>query len=249
MAGRTSDPGASVASRLFDVLSAFDVDRPVLSLTDISHRSNLPLSTTRRLILELVAWGGLERLPNGTYRIGLRLWELGSLAPQQRGLREAALPFMNDLYEATRENVQLMVLDGHTALCIEKIYGRTAVPTETKVGERAPLHATGVGKALLAFSPRSMLEALVDEGLTRMTPHTLIEAGRLSAALHEARRSRLAFSREEMSLGAVSVASPILTGQGAPAGAIGIVARVGTSLDRLAPAVLTAALSLSRVLR
>lgn len=153
MAGNTSVPGATVGSRLLAVLDCFDVDHRELTLTEIAQRADLPLSTARRLITELTEWGGLERLSSGGYRIGVRLWQVGSLAPQARNLREAALPHMHDLFEATRENVQLAVLDGLEALCLEKITGTKSVPTVTHVGGRLPLHTTGVGKVLLAFSP------------------------------------------------------------------------------------------------
>ncbi|GAA3289417.1 IclR family transcriptional regulator [Streptomyces cinereospinus] len=192
----------------------------------------------------------MERLPNGTYRVGIRLWQLGSIALQQRGLREAAFPSMNDLYEATRENVELMVLDGTAALCVEKVYGRTSVPSDTKVGSFVPLHASSVGKVLLAFSAREVLERTIDRGLERRTPLTLVEPERLAAALTDVRRSRVAFARQEMALGVVAVASPIINRTtGEVVAALGLIARAGTSLERLAPAVHTAALGISRLLR
>jgi len=235
-----------VSSRLLAVLDCFDSEHLTLTLTDISRMSGLPLSTARRLIQELTAWGGLEQLSDGTFRIGMRLWEVGSYAPQRRDLRQAALPYMQDLYEAGRENVQLIVLDSLDALCVEKIYGARAVPTETDIGGRMPLHATGAGKALLAFSPREVLLATIDRGLTRFTPHTITEPGRLAAALRKTRETGLALSREELHLGAVSVASPILDRKLQLVGAIAVVARVGPRFDRLGPAVRTAALSISR---
>jgi len=248
MAGNTGVPGTTVGSRLLAILDCFDVEHRELTLTEIAQRADMPLSTARRLITELVDWGGLERLPEGAYRIGVRLWQVGSLAPQARNLREAALPYMHDLLAATRENVQLAVLDGHEALCIEIITGSGAVPTATHVGGRLPLHTTGVGKVLLAFSPRTLLESVVAGGLRRYTIHSIIEPGRLAATLETVRGSGLAFSREEMTLGAVSVASPVIA-SGRLCGALGIVTHIGASLDRLAPAVRTAALGVSRSLR
>jgi DNA-binding IclR family transcriptional regulator len=236
----------SVSSRLLAVLDCFDTAHPTLTLTEISTKSGLPLSTARRLIQELTAWGGLEKLPDSRFRIGMRLWEIGSYAPLQRGLRDAASPFMQDLYEATQENVQLIVLDGLEALCVEKIYGSRAVSTETDVGGRMPLHGTGAGKALLAFSPHEVLLETIAAGLVRYTPHTLIEPGRLASALTKVRASGVAYSQEEKVMGVVSVASPIIGNQRELVGAVAIVARIGTRLDRLGPAVRTAALGISR---
>lgn len=248
MAGRINTPGQSVAHRLLTVLDCFDIAHPVLSLTEIAQRSDIPLSTTRRLVGELQQWGALDRIDDGRYRVGIRLWTIGSLAPQQRELRDAAVPYMHNLYEATHENIQLAVLDGLQALCIEKISSETAVLTRTQLGGRLPLHATGVGKALLAYSEPELLATLVKAGLARMTRHTIIEPGRLAASLARVRESRVSYSLEEMSLGAVSVAAPILGPDGRPRAALGIVAHSLTPVDRLAPAVRTAALGIARAL-
>jgi DNA-binding IclR family transcriptional regulator len=249
VAGNIRTPGESVASRLLAVLGCFDVERPELSLTGIAELTGLPLSTARRLILELVDWGGLERLANGQYRVGIRLWQIGSTAPRQRDLREAALPYMHDLYEATQENVQLVVLDGTEALCLEKISGAASVDTLTEVGGRLPLHATSVGKVLLAYSPPALLRAVVAKGLARVTPRTIVAPGRLANGLAEIRRTGIAFAYEEMTVGVISVAAPISQAGDHPLAALGIVARADAKLDRLAPALRTATLSLSRVAR
>ncbi|MBZ3900354.1 IclR family transcriptional regulator [Streptomyces griseiscabiei] len=247
MSGNTSEPGRSVSSRLLAVLGAFDISRPTLSLTEVAALTGLPLSTSRRLLKELADWGALERLPDQRYRVGLRLWRLGSLAPQQRNLRDAALPFMQDLCEATQENVQLVVLDGLEALCIERISAAGAVSTKTVVGGRLPLHATGVGKVLLALSPPEVLQATLHNGLPRITRFTVTEPGRLARSLQDVRRARLAFSQEEMTLGAVSVAAPVLGRDDRVLAALGIVTRSRARLERLAPAVRAAALGVSRV--
>jgi DNA-binding IclR family transcriptional regulator len=249
VAGNVRTPGESVAQRLLAVLGCFDVARPELSLTDIARATGLPSSTARRLILELVEWGGLERLGNGRYRIGIRLWQIGSTAPRQRDLREAALPYMHDLYEATQENVQLVVLDGLEALCLEKISGTGSVATMTEVGGHLPLHATGVGKVLLAYSPPALLRDTIAKGLPRITARTVVAPGRLAASLAEIRRAGLSFAYEEMTVGVSSVAAPISRSGNSPLAALGIVARADTRLDVLAPALRTAALSLSRVAR
>src|SRR5881628_2986134 len=93
----------SASDRLLAVLGAFDRDSPALSLAEISRRAELPLTTAHRLVGALTAWGALERDESGGYHIGLRLWELGALAPRGLALREAAMPFLEDLYESTHE--------------------------------------------------------------------------------------------------------------------------------------------------
>ncbi len=250
MAGNSGrSPGRSVTSKVTAILDAF-LRSGEVSLNTLADRADLPLSTAYRLATELVEWGGLERADGGGYRIGLHLWEVGSLATKSATVGVVAQPYMQDLYEATHENVQLAVLEGHEALYVEKITGRRAVTIRTRRGGRLPLHATGVGKALLAHAPDELLEEIMAAGLKRYTPHTIVAAGHLRRALAEVRRTGVAFAREEMSLGSVSVASPLLDAHGAAIAAMSIVGRsTRADLKRLAPAVRTAALCASRALR
>ena len=106
----------SLIGRAFIVLGAFDAKSPRLTQSEISRRSGLPLPTVHRLCGQLVAEGALERRSDGKYQVGVRLWEIGALAPGAHGLRQVALPFLEDLYEVTRENVQLVVREGTEAL-------------------------------------------------------------------------------------------------------------------------------------
>ena len=177
-------------------------------MTELSRRSGLPVATVHRLVRELVRWGALERDDDGTYRVGVRLWEIGSLAPIRAGLRELAIPYMEDLYEATHENVQLAVLDGLDALFVEKISGRDSTPIVTRVGGRLPLHATGVGKVLLAYAPPWVLDGLLARGLEALTPRTIVDPAELRRNLDEVRRMGFAYTRDEMTIGSVSVGAP-----------------------------------------
>jgi DNA-binding IclR family transcriptional regulator len=239
-----------VTSKVAAVFDAFSPSDPELTLNELSRLTGLPLSTTYRIVSELVDWGGLERVEGGGYRIGLRLWEIGSLAPVATGLRDVALPFLQDLYEATHENVHLAVRDGLEALYVVKVTGRRSISVKTRQGERLPLHATGAGRVLLAFGPPELLEKVLATGLTRYTPHTVVAPGPLKRDLAEIRRTGVAFVREELTLGRVSVASPMLDGEGNVVAAISIaMSSAHANLQRLGPAVRTAALCASRRLR
>ncbi|HEY9391806.1 MAG TPA: IclR family transcriptional regulator [Mycobacteriales bacterium] len=249
MAGNSGEPGRSVTSKVLAILGAFSVTHSELTLAQIARRTALPVPTVHRLARELVAWGGLERLSDGTYRIGLRLWEIGSLAPQQRRIRQVAIPFMEDLYEATHGNVQLAVREGTEALYIEKISGRYAVPIVSRVGGRLPLHATGVGKVLLAFAPQEVIDEVLTAGLARLTPKTIVMPGKLLRALADVRRTGLAFCYEEMTLGSVSVATPVHGPDRSVIAALSIVVHsFPADAQRFAPAVRTAGLGISRQL-
>ena len=243
-------PGQSVISKVVSVLEAFSTGAPRLSLKQLAESTGLPQSTTHRLASELVAWGGLERVEGGGYQIGLRLWEIGALAVRGESLREIALPFMQDLYDATRENVHLAILDRTEALYIEKITGRGAARVVSRRGGRLPLHATGVGKVLLAYGPEDLLAKVLANGLTRYTAHTIVMPGHLRRALTKIRREGVAFANEEMSIGTVSVASPILASPASAIAALAVVVRANRAdLRRLAPAVQATANSLSRIIQ
>jgi DNA-binding IclR family transcriptional regulator len=211
MAGNTTDPGRSVVSRVLAILDAFDVEHPRLSLSDIARRAGLSLPTTHRLVGEIAAWRGLERDDDGMYRVGLRLWEVGLLGPLHTRLREVAMPFLQSLYETTRENVHLAVRDGFDALYVEKLSGHRSVPIISRIGGRLPMHATGVGKALLAWSDEDLVDQALRRPLERPTPYTITEPGRLRQELDATRRAGYAVTREEMTLGSCSVAVPIFS--------------------------------------
>jgi DNA-binding IclR family transcriptional regulator len=211
MAGNTSDPGASVASRLLTVLGAFDDDHGAMTLSEISRRADLPLATTHRLVAELVAWDGLVRRPSGEYVIGRRVWELGLLAPTQTGLRQKAEPFLHDVYGATLATVHLAVRDGDRVLYLDRLAGSTSVPIVSTVGSHLPLHSTAVGKVLLAHAPDDVVADVLGS-LTRITPYTLTQPGLLRQQLARVRRLGYATTSEEMSLGAASIAVPVVRG-------------------------------------
>ena len=208
MAGNLSTVGATVTSRALSLVGAFDEEHRRLTLTELATRAELPLPTAHRLVSELVAWGALEKTSSGTYVVGRRLWDIGLLAPVQAGLVETASPFLHDLYGATLATVHLAVRDGAEALYLDRLGGHASVPVVSTVGSRLPMHATGVGKVLLAHAPAGVQREVLAE-LTRVTPYTVTQPGRLRRQLAHVLRDDYATTVEEMSLGACSVAVPI----------------------------------------
>ena len=212
MAGNTGRPGTTVTSRVLALLEAFDADHRSLSLTELAERAGLSLSTTHRLVAELARWGALVRRSSGEYVIGRRLWDLGLLAPVQSDLRQVASPFLHDIYGATLATVHLAVRDGTEVLYVDRLSGHASVPVVSQIGSRLPLHATGVGKVLLAYAPDQVRDTVL-RNLTRVTPYTVTQPGRLLADLRHVRSEGFAQTVEEMSLGACSVAVPVRSGQ------------------------------------
>jgi DNA-binding IclR family transcriptional regulator len=234
---------------VFGILNAFVPGEARLTLTEIAQRTALPLSTAYRLVNELVRLGGLEREDGGTYRVGVRLWEIGSLAPVRGGLRELAMPFMEDLYEATHENIQLAVLAGLEAMILEKISGHDSVRIVTRVGGRLPLHATGVGKVLLAHAPSPLMQAVLAAPLAAYAPNTIVDPETLAMDLERVRNRGFSVTSDEMTAGAMSVGAPVRGPEGRVVAALSVVvdSRTGDPA-RLAPPVLTAARGMSRQL-
>jgi DNA-binding IclR family transcriptional regulator len=248
VAGNTGRPGTSVTSRVLALLGAFDGEHRSMTLTDLARRADLPLATAYRLVGELVDWGALVRRGSGEYVVGRRLWDLGLLAPVQTGLRQVASPFLHDLYAATLATVHLAVRDGTSVLYVDRLSGHVSVPVVSDVGSRLPMHSTGVGKVLLAYAPDDV-RAWVFANLTRITPYTVTQPGRLRADLRRVLRDGYAQTSEEMSLGACSVAVPIRAPNGPVVAALGmVVPSLGRDRPRLVAALQVAAQGIGRSL-
>ncbi|SEU03553.1 IclR family transcriptional regulator [Nonomuraea wenchangensis] len=245
MAGGSREPGRTVTSKVLALLGAFDAAHPKLTLTELARRAGVPLSTAHRLVAELEEWQALARDPDGRLRVGLRLWELGQLAPGR--LVALAHPWLQELFGTTGENVHLAVRDGMEVLYVDKVYGRRAVPIVSRTGGRLPMHPTGVGRALLAHEPDWFVTSYLARTLERPTPHTISEPGRLARELATVRAQGYAFTYEEMTLGSCSAAAPILV-DGRAMAALGIVlsSRRARELPRLVEPLLHVAARIGR---
>lgn len=246
----TSAKAPSVIGRVLDVLGAFTPERPALNLSELSRRTGLPLSTTHRIVGELARRGALERQEDGRYRIGLWLWEVASLSPRGMSLRENAMPFLEDLYEATHENVQLAVLDAPDVVCVERVSGRHAVTVVSREGGRFVAHATGAGLVLLAHAPAEVREEMLSRPLRRYTPRTITSPEELRRVLAAIRRDGFVISDRQAELVSLSVAAPVYGPEDTVVAAISIVApAAGTEPRTLVPAVRATARGISRALR
>lgn len=242
-----NDAPSSVLGRAWRVLGCFDDTDGGLPLSEITARSDLPKTTVYRLLCELESLDAVER-SDQRWRLGMRLFELGQRVPRQLGLRDAAMPALRDLFEATHETVHLAVLDGADIVYLSKLEGRDAPRVPSRVGGRMPAYCTGLGKALLAHVGAERLHAIVAGGMPRRTPYTVHAAGLLERQLDAVRQSGVAYEQEESTIGITCVASPVLR-DGRAVAAISItgwVNRLDTA--RVATAVRTAALGMARTL-
>ena len=241
----TARPGIEVLNRAVDLLTAFtEGPGSMLSLAEIARRTGLPKPTLHRLLAALDVLGLVEKTPSG-YQLGIRLFELGEHVPRKQKLREAALPFLQDLFEASHDTVHLAVLDGTDVVYLERIRGHKPINVASRVGGRLPAYCTGVGKALLAFNPEAALKVLAMP-LTPRTPYTITSHQVLAEELARIRSTGLSYDREENSIGIVCVAAPIMLDDRA-IGAISITCSPPkTDVQQYASAVKAAALGIRR---
>lgn len=240
-------PTPSVSEKLFRVLFSFSPDRRRMTLAEITRRTGLPHATARRIVHSLLEAGALEQEDKGTLFIGLKVWELGTLAPRSMTLRTAALPYMEDLHAALRQHVQLGILEGHEAVLVERISTPTALDIVSRVGGRLPLHCSGIGKVLLSHGGPQLFQEIVSEGLRAYTPHTIIDSDELRRDLADCRSRGFSVVREETSRGADSVAVPIFGPGRQVVAALSVVVASGTvNLNSISPALVAAGRGISR---
>ncbi|MBM2620660.1 IclR family transcriptional regulator [Actinoplanes sp. LDG1-06] len=228
------------------ILGAFDEQHRELSLAALVARCGLPRSTTHRTADKMLKLGWLDK-PADRYRVGNRIFELSGLAPVRHQLREAALPYLQDLHHATRMTVQLGVLSGTQVLLVEKITGHRPMPMLSQVGALLPAYCSALGLAILAYSDEDAVRAVVEAGMPRRTPRTMTTATALRRELAAIPDRGLAVEREEGNIGISCVAAPIFGPLGAVVAAVSVTGPTAlVRADRAGPAVRLAAAATSR---
>lgn len=243
-----NDVPVSVVGRVSLVLGVLETSRRPLGISEVAARTGMAKGTVHRLVNQLVEESLLERDGDARVTLGVRLFELGSSVPLPRTLVEVARPLMQDLHRATDRQVHLAVLDGVEVVYVEIVRG--GLPLASSIGGRLPAHATGVGKAILAYSPRAVVAERVEAGLPAMTPRTIVTPGALARNLQDIRSEGTSYDHEESHLGVSCVAAPVFGADRRIRAAISVTGRtVHMDLSRLGVAVRTAAFAVSRQLR
>lgn len=238
--------GTGGLDRAAAILGAFDATHRELTLAALVARCGLPRSTTHRTASTMIRLGWLDK-PHDRYRIGNRLFEISSLAPIRHELREAVLPFLQDLHTATRTTVQLGVLDGTQVLVVEKITGHRPMPMLSQAGGLIPAHCSGLGRAILAYSDAATVDAVIGAGLAPRTPRTLTTPTALLRELAAIPDRGWAADREEGNIGVSCVAAPVFGPLGDVVAALSVTGPTAqVKADRSGPAVRLAAAAASR---
>jgi len=246
---RASD-GESALRKHLRVLEAFDAFRPYLTLSEIAQTAGLAPSTAHRLVAQLEAEGLLERLPDRTYRLGVRLWEFAARTPSALGLRELARPWMSGVHARIRQHTQLAVRSGRDVLFIERMSTPDAVINATLIGGRTPLAVSSSGLVLLAHADDALVDEVIAAGWPRFTPHTTRDGGALRERLRRVRSQGFADLPGHIHEDSRGIAVPVRGPQGVVHAALGVVVRNdGAAVHPIVELLTVAATGIGRALQ
>jgi DNA-binding IclR family transcriptional regulator len=215
---------ATAVERALNILEAAANRRDGLTNSEISHKLGIPKSSASYILRTLDRRGYLRRdAETGRYHLGLKILSLGGDLRANLGLAEVAIPFMRGLQDRIHLTIHLAVLDQGEAVYIEKVDAPGFFKVNTWVGRRMFLHATSVGKCLLAWLPKAEVESLMrQQGMKKRTPKTISSVAKLLAELERVREQGYAIDDEENSLGARCVGAPIFDAAEAVTAALGV---------------------------
>lgn len=209
--------------RGLDILEAFTLAEPELTIGQIGERAGLPKPTVVRLLSVLADRGYVERVPRAErYRLGVRTLEVGSVFLQSTSLEAEARPIMRHLADETGQTANLGILSQHQVVHIEVVAPDRPVRFWAMIGKREDAHVSALGKVLLAALPEAEREAYLREPHPAMTPHTITEADALRADLALTAERGYALDNEESNLGVLCIAAPIRNGKGQVEAAVSI---------------------------
>ena len=209
-------PTIQVLERSFALLDMLAAQQEPVSLKEISARTGLHPSTAHRILNDLTIGRFVDRPQAGSYRLGMRLLELGNLVKARLDVREAALVPMRELHRVTSQPVNLSMRQGDEIIYVERSYSeRSGMQVVRSVGGRAPLHLTSVGKLFLAHDDPQRVRAYATRtGLTGHTRNSITDIAALERELSSVRSSGVARDNEELELGVRCMAAGIFDDQG-----------------------------------
>lgn len=211
------------ATRIIEYLAEASSE---MSLVEIARKVGLHIVTTRRLLLTLMRVEFVKQNPeNKRYTLGLRLFLIGKSLNSDTDLklRQISLPYLRELMEKSGETTNLVIEDKEQAVYIEQAECKSYLRTANKVGSRAPLHCTAVGKIILSSrSPQERKKYLEGVSLVPLTSRTITDKGKLLLELEEISKRHIAVDNEEQVIGERCFAVPVFNQIGETIGAISI---------------------------
>lgn len=231
MPKQIEDAPITVLGRHLLILDAFEAGTAFLSLSEIARRCGLPMTTVHRLVSELEQERILERLPDRSYQLGLRLWELAARTPRAMGLREIAAPMVQLVQNQVRHHTQLGVDGGHDVVYLDRASRADAVVNATIVGGRISLGASAIGHVLLSGKSQGFIEDLVAAGIRSYTYRTPQTVDHLLELVEKVRANGYAVADGFVHLDARGMAAPIYGPQGEVLAGLGVVVPVDEPVD------------------
>jgi DNA-binding IclR family transcriptional regulator len=203
-------------------LEALEAADGGLTLTELSGRLEESQTVVFRVLKTLEARGYIQHDPlSRRYTLGLRLWHLGAKAAGRPGLVEAARPALQWLTGVTGQTSALVVLRGTDVLYVDTVEGLEPLRFYAEPGARAPAYATASGKAMLAWHPERVAQ-VVEAGMRRLTPATVVRGAELARQLATIRRTGLAINRGERRRDIAAIAAPLFAARGECVAAVSI---------------------------
>jgi DNA-binding IclR family transcriptional regulator len=230
--------------RIVRLLSAFPEDVTALPLSELAQRAALPLTTTHRLVRQLADHGLLDAAAGGLVRPGLRLWELVNRTAPALALRQAAMPFMEDIQQVLNQNVNLAVLDGWEVLFVERLSRRGSVANRARVAGRMAVHTSSAGLALMAHQDKLLQSQYLDQF---DDPSGKVSTDAVRMLLSETSHQGFAQLKGVMDPDTWGIAVPVLDRRQRAVAALGVVVPLREMrLQALVPALQTAARGIAR---
>jgi len=223
---RGREGGGTVQSieRALSLLEALEDSRGEIGIAELSKRVGLHVSTVHRILATLVARGYARQNPEtGRYALGAKALHLAESYLGQMDIRRVGRPVLERLSQETGETANLVILDRREALYLDKVESPQSLRIFSRIGRRAPLHSTAVGKVLLAYRSKAQVNSLLGRGaLERLTRHTITSVSQVRRELEKVHDQGFALDREECEEGACCIAVPIRNAQGDVEAALGI---------------------------
>ncbi|HYP86255.1 IclR family transcriptional regulator [Variovorax sp.] len=209
-------PVIQVIERMFSLIDVLASREEAISLKEISEKTGLHPSTAHRILNDLAVGRFVDRPEAGSYRLGMRLLELGNLVKGRLNVRDAAIVPMRELHKLTQQPVNLSMRQGDEIVYIERAYSeRSGMQVVRAIGGRAPLHLTSTGKLFLALDdPQRIRNYATRTGLAGHTRNSITQLPQLERELSKARQYGIARDNEELELGVRCMAAGIYDDQG-----------------------------------
>lgn len=211
-------------SRALDIIAIVGMKKGGLGVTEIANQIDINKSSVFRTLSTLVQYGYIEQdSETGKYKLGYKFLDISSKLLESIDLRTEAKPFLQELENKTNEVIHLVVYDQGEVVYIEKLEGNETLRTHSKVGKRAPMHCTSVGKAILAHLPeKDVLTIMERKGMPFHTAHTFTKIEVLLEELNQVRNRGYSLDLEENEYGITCIAAPVFDHQGNAVAAVSI---------------------------